>query len=316
MWVFDSEALQNFVNQLSRGFQRSPLEVALFFVVLIALVGVPLFLSRVSVRRSRARARVEALGRFEAAAAARGLTPEEVEAVSAMAMRFSRDPARWISVLTRAAAFNTAAARSGVDAALLGRLRMKLGLHEAGPRASFHSTVELEPGAPVVVVDGEASIAGLVTAVTAEHFEARISRPIDSRRVTVRVPRPTGIYDTEVPVLAVEGGVARLGHGEVGSHAQNRRFVRRKVRWAAVVKTAAGSGGPVRLVDLSGGGARVQGSAEGIRAGDAVTLSLGQPDGWHATLASRVVRTHDDGFSLVFDDVLDPARDELIRRLR
>ena len=316
MWVFNAEKLQEYIDQLSLGFHRDPLEVVLFCVVLILLVGVPLSLSLLGTRRRRGRAREGGLKRLEASAAAKGLTREETEAVIAMAQRLYPDPARWASLLTRASAFNAAAARGGVDSALLARLRLKLRLHEAGPRASLHSTVELELGSTVVVVDGEAALSGLVTEVAEDHFAVRIGRPTDSRRVTVRVRRPTGIYDADVPVLAAEGGVLRLGHAEVGSHVQNRRFVRRRVRWAAAVKAAAGSGVPVRLADLSGGGARVEGPTEGILSGDAVTLTLGHPDGWRATIAARVLRIHDDGFSLVFDDVPDPARDELIRRLR
>lgn len=316
MWVFNPEKLEAFLDQLSAGFRRDPLEVVLFFVMLAVAIGGPLLVSALSVRRRRARDRAEAMERFDAALAARGLSPEEAEAVAALARAFSPDPSRWPSVLTRAAAFNTAAARGGVDPAVLARLRLRLGLLEAGPGERLHSTVELEKGAPVFVLQGASPVPARVASLDADGFEVQVGRPIEGASVTLRIPRPTGLYDVEARVLEVRGGVLRLAHAEVNAHVQKRRFVRRRVRGEAMLGLADGTTLKVRLVDLGGGGARVEGRPAGIGEGDEVTLSLGKPGGWQATLASRVVRVHEGGFSLVFVDVPDAQRDELIRRLR
>ncbi len=316
MWVFSSEKLEAFLDQLSAGFRRDPLEVALFFVMLGVAIGGPVLLSALSVRRRRARARAEAIERFEAALAARALAPDEAEAAAALARAFSPDPARWTSVLSRAAAFNTAAARGGVEAGLLARLRLHLGLQDVGPQERLHSTVELEPGAPLFVLQGTAQVPARVTALDAEGLEVRVERPIEAARVTLRIPRPTGIYDVEARVLSAPAGALRLAHAEVNAHVQQRQFVRRRVRGEAALRLPDGSSAKVRLADLSGGGARVEGRPAGIREGDEVTLTLAKAGGWQATLRSRVVRLHEDGFGLVFVDVPDAQRDELIRRLR
>ncbi len=316
MWVFSAEKVEEFLGQLAAGFQRGPLEVALFFVMLVVVIGGPLLLSFFSVRRRRGRARAEAIARFDAAVAARNLSLDETEAVAALARAFSPDPARWPSVLTRAAAFNTAAARGGVEPALLARLRVRLQLQEAGLQVRLHSTVELEPGAPVFIVEGPSTVRGRVAAVDESSFEVRAARPVQGTRLTLRIPRPTGLYNVEAPVLAAQGTVLRLSHAEVSGHIQNRRFVRRRVRGTATVTRNDGSSFGVRLVDLGGGGARVEGPLDRIQGGDEVTLSVGKPGGWHAVLPSRVVRTLEDGFSLVFVDVPDAQRDDLIRRLR
>ena len=316
MWVFNSERLEEFIDQLAAGFKTEPLDVVLFVVMFVVVIGGPLLLSLLSVRRRRARARAAALERFEAAVAARGLAADEAEAVAVLARAFSPDPARWPGVLSRAAAFNTAAARGGVEPGLLARLRLRLGLQEAGPQARLHSTVELEPGAPVFIAQGGSSLPARVSAVSPGWLEVRAARPVRAARVALRIPRPTGLYDVEMQVLAAQGQVLHLAHVEVPPPIQKRQFVRRRVRGTATVTSADGSPLPVRLVDLGGGGARVEGPAEGIRTGDELTLSLGKAGGWHAAFASRVVRTWDNGFSLVFVDVPDAQRDELIQRLR
>ncbi len=315
MWVFNGEAVQQFLGRVAEGFQHGPLELAEFAAMFLVLLGVPLLLGVVTTRRSRARARSAAMARFQEAAAAAGLVPEELEALIAMARRFSPDPLRWPAVLTRAAAFNAAAARGGLDAAMLARLRWKLRLIERGPRARLHSTVELEPDEVLLVTAGDAAVAGRVTSVSAERFELHVGRPVPAGTVKVRATRDSGIYDVEVPVLSSEGGILRLGHGEIASRVQNRRFLRRTVRGAALVTTASGAEVRVRLVDLSGGGARVRGPAAGVLVGDAVTLRFARPGGSTSTIASRVVRVAGDGFSLAFEDVPGPVREELIRLL-
>ena len=315
MWVFNGEAVQKFLDNVAEGFQLSPLEVALFVAELVLLLVVPFLLWTLVARRRRLRSRAAALASFEAAAASRGLNAGEVEALVAMARRLSPDPQRWAGVLTRAAAFNAAAARAGADATTLARLRWKLQLLERGPRARLHSTVELEPDEAILVLAAEAAIGGRVTAVTGEHFEVSVGGSVASAWVTVRVSRDTGVYDAEVPVLACDNGVLRLGHGKIGSRVQNRRFLRRSVRGSAVVATASGANVAVRLVDLSGGGARLRGPSAGIRAGDEVTLRFGRPGGAAASFPSRVTRVGAEGFSLAFENVPAAEREELIRLL-
>ena len=146
MWILDGEKLRAYWDEIAIGFQKTPLELTIHLVLIALIIIVPIVIYIVASRRGRARRRDEAADRFHSALAAKNLGVRESEALAGLASALSDDPARWIGVLTRAASFNAAVARTGdqYDDAILGRLRFLLGYRTTG--ANLHSTVELENG--------------------------------------------------------------------------------------------------------------------------------------------------------------------------
>jgi hypothetical protein len=316
MWILDGEKLRQYWDDIARGFYKDPVELTINLILIGLIILVPIALTIIATRRARARSRAEATARFEAAVAARGLDAEEAAALQRLAEALSSSPQRWIEILRRSASFNAAAARiaGGLSGELLGRLRWDLGYRAtAGP---LHSTVEVPPGTTCHLMFRGHRIAARVESVDETGVHLRVARPLPpGAQVTLQIGLPGGLFEARTAVRSVAGPRLTLSHSEIGGRIQNRRFFRRRVRGTVEVLREDGSAEKAQLIDLSGGGARLQ-SGRAWKPGETLTLRLPAGDGSVLRIPSRVIRVGRDGFSVRFDEISNADRDELVRRLR
>jgi hypothetical protein len=316
MWILDGEKLRQYWDDIAQGFYKDPVELTINLILIGLIIVVPILLTIVATRRGKARSRAEATSRFEAAIAAKGLDQEQAAAVRRLASALSPNPQRWVEVLRRPASFNAAAARAGsaLSGELLGRLRWDLGYRATV--GALHSTVEVPPGTVCSLMLRGRRIAARVEAVDEEGVHLRSARPVPiGASVVLQIGLPAGLFEAHTTVRSASGARLIVFHSEIEGRIQNRRFFRRRVRGTVELLRDDGSSEKVRLVDLSGGGARLQSTAA-WRRGELVTLRLPAGDGSLLSIPSQVIRAGEKSFSLRFDEISDADRDELVRRLR
>ncbi len=327
MIILDSDRVTSFMRGFARGFDLSPLQLALFVTLVAAFIGLPLFLTLRQAGRSR-RARAQRARRaYERRLAGRGLSPAERELLDRLADRLNSGEEPRL-LLEHLPVFDAAAARlrdrEEVPDAALAALRVKLGLSSADPERAPRSSSELPEGLPVVVFAGGAEpLAGTLLRSGPSALLVRLSAdapvlPVGSG-VDVRFGNRAGVFGFSTRVCGHEAGRLELAHAERVRRVQRRRFYRRPVRLAALAR-AAGSAeppAPVTLLDLGGGGASLDNAGGRFRLGQDLELELPLPAGEPLRLRAHPVRVSRGGrmLHLSFGELPDAARDRILRFL-
>ena len=149
MIVFDQEKLSAFFETVSRGFERSPLEIVLVIVSFLAFLALLIVIHRMQRARVRRQQRALAERRYRQTADKSSLTPSEEDLVRRMA-RFLKEPEKKYLILINQPTFNFCAAKlrakDEASAEPLAELRSKLGFRLQGPEQAPTSSAELPEG--------------------------------------------------------------------------------------------------------------------------------------------------------------------------
>jgi c-di-GMP-binding flagellar brake protein YcgR len=218
---------------------------------------------------------------FLRAAAARGLSADDVGFLAALCRRASADP---LHAATKAATFErvTAAAlaegaarpEAADEAARIRRMRQALGFHRLPAHAPLLTSRELQPGVPVegAGLHGEVSLVDERSFTVEVHGTAPLARG-DAVVLTVVRPREAR-YRLHSRLLALLPGPAEgksllvLAHDERPARLQRRDFARvtlhgrvtLRPRSSHFVEGAPEADVPAHLVNVSAGGALVTAS--------------------------------------------------------
>ncbi|HEQ72531.1 MAG TPA: PilZ domain-containing protein, partial [Spirochaetia bacterium] len=282
--VFDQEKLSQFFRDLSEGFRRSPLEVALWIALIASLVIIPTILTVIMTRREKKRRLRRARERLQNLYRRRGLDDSERALMEEMEDFFHRDKQYLFELARDPASFNAAAHRL-INAGLasdeeVAQLRAKLGLVKTNPQRSVQSSMDLIPGRNVyLTLSDNVKRKGLLARVTPVGLFVTVGRSAKPQEeAMLEADLKSGRFLLFTRVLEAADGTLRLAHTEHVERVQRRRFFRRELRLPVRVtgrQTAAPL--PGFIIDLSGGGALLFLREHLFKPGDQMTLAFFLP---------------------------------------
>jgi hypothetical protein len=225
MIVFDQEKLSAFFETVSRGFERSPLEIVLVILSFLVFVALLIVIYRLQRRKVRRQQRQLAERRYRQIAAKRSLKPSEEDLVQRMA-RFLKEPEKKYLILINQPTFNFCAAklRSKDEGAAgpIAELRSKLGFRLQGPEQIPASSAELPEGQGLLIIalsGGSGRKAqGRVSKQEHTGLLIQLIEPGTTfdrgERVRIYFQNRAGLFSFESRILALEKRMIRLQQGE------------------------------------------------------------------------------------------------------
>ena len=329
MIIFDEEKLSAFFDTVSRGFQRSPLEVILVIVAVLAFVTLLIVTATIQRHRSRRQRLKLARRRYRELIENKDLSPSQRNLVERLA-RYLKDPAKKYLILVNQPTFNYCAARlrekEGSIGGELAELRHRLGFRLHGPEQVPASSTELPEGQGLLIVglgrQQDLKAQGRITGQEARFLAVRLlPGPVPFReREPVRVyfQNRSGLFSFDSRIQRTEGASLRLDHGEQIKRIQRRRYYRKKISQPVAVRKPGSQDRPEisTFYDLGGNGASLKNPGGRYAAGDDVELTF-MAAGERFTLAAEVLRTSRNGETLHvrFAPMREATRDRIIGSL-
>jgi hypothetical protein len=318
MIVLDGEKLRAFWDELARGFQRDPLEITLWIILVLSIIIIPAVFYLIKRKITQRRVIKSENRRFEEIINRKNLAPLETDMVHQLKTYFKR--VKVTDILTSPPAFNACAKQflsiNGANGAGLAKLRLKLGLSGSSVKSSLHSSAELFPNLKVKVhAGGVKSFRTIINSINEDSIEIKTNSIINTnRRVILEVERDTGCYLIHTTVSGIENGIIKLNHSEKIEHIQNRNYFRRRLRLPVIIKTG-NKEYTSYLIDLGGGGARVKNPGFSVNKGENLLLSLNFNKKDKLILNSRIERVSKDQSSLSvhFNNIKEAQRDRIIK---
>ena len=337
MIVFDQEKLSAFFETVSRGFERSPLEIVLVILSFLAFIAVLILIYRLQRRKVRRQQLNLAQRRYRQIAEKHSLTPAEEDLVRRMA-RFLKEPEKKYLILINQPTFNYCAAKlrakDRARADSLAELRSRLGFRLQGPEQVPASSVELREGQGLLMVSadpkvpvirherGERKAQGRVQkqepgSLTVQLIETGTSF---QRGETVRVyfQNRAGLFSFDSTILSVQNQTIRLRHVEDIKRFQRRKYYRRRVSQPVGIRYPGSEEQPAlsTFYDLGGNGASLKNPGRRYASADAVELTF-LAAGERFTLVAEVLRTSKNGdvLHVRFAPMRETTRDRIIGSL-
>jgi hypothetical protein len=329
MIIFDQEKLSAFFETVSRGFERSPLEITLVIVSFIAFVAVLIVIYRVQRLKIRRQRRQIADKRYRQILAKLSLSPSEEDLVRRMA-RYLKEPEKKYLILINQPTFNFCAAKlrqkDEASATSIAELRTRLAFRLSGPEQVPASSAELPEGQGLLILaGGEHSGRKAHGRVRAQEPRSVVVQLVESASpfregepVRVYFQNRSGLFSFLSTIQSIHDGTLRLQHGEEIKRIQRRRYYRKRISQPLAVRPAGSEEQPIRstFFDLGGNGASLRNPGKRFGPGDALELIF-LAAGERLSLVAEVLRTSKNGevLHVRFAPMRETTRDRIIGSL-
>ena len=329
MIVFDEEKLSAFFETVSRGFERSPLEIVLVVLSFLAFLALLIVIYRLQRRKVRQQQRRLADRRYRQVAEKRSLKPSQEALIKRMA-RFLKEPEKKYLILINQPTFNYCAAnlraKDEAAAGAIAELRSTLGFRLQGPEQIPASSAELPEGQGVLLVALEDSGGRKAQGrVSKQDPAGLLIQPIEQgpsfrsgESVRIYFQNRSGLFSFPSSVLAVDSRGIRLQHGEDIKRIQRRKYYRKRVSQPVGIRYPGAEEKPIlsTLYDLGGNGASLKNPGKRYGRGDAVELTF-MAAGERFSLVAEVLRTSRGGdvLHVRFAPMRETTRDRIIGSL-
>ncbi len=327
MIVLDEEQLSFIFKEIAKGFEKGPLEIALF-AVLVAGIGVSVVLLY---RRQLRRGREEIIQRsqklFDQIAKKKSLGKPDLHILEQM-VKHLKSPADKYLILEDQPTFNACARKllttDRVAVSGIAALRVKLGFKTRSLEGVPHSTADLQDDLPVIVVQkGKKGGRGRIAQVKPSSFTIALEGEMPTLKRTLPIQiyfqGPSGRYTFISRIRGYGKGGIEVAHSENIKRLQRRKFYRKRLMLPVYVKRAESEEHSVlsTLIDLSGGGASLVNRDMLFRAGDRISISLAASRTKRIYITGDVIRMSRGGKTIhvEFGNMLESSRDRIIRLL-
>lgn len=327
--ILDEEKLTKFFDDISRDFQRSPLEILLALVLLLLFIGFLIFMYRLQKKRLQESRNIRYVELYEAAMAKLNLNPSELHLLERLA-RYLKTPERKYLLLVNHSTFNTCASRlcreEDVQEVSLSSFRIKLGFNAQDPERIPCSTAELPQGLPVLITSRTGKrAAGRIAGSQPHSLIISPTEPIklpSGIPVTVYFQNRSGVFSFTTHVqdtLQKPEPAIHLAHSETIRRTQRRAYYREKLSLPIFVRPAGSEEKPLlsAFLDLGGGGASLRNPQNRFKAGVDLELTFLPSGADRLTLTTRVIRASRGGrvLHVRFATITDSVRDRIIGSL-
>jgi len=324
MFVLDEEKLNLILTEMAEGLARSPLEIALFTVLVVGIIVSVIILYRRQLRKAREEEIKRSQRLFGQAVREWNLGYAEVSLLESMAT-YLKDPTQKHVLVENEAAFNTCARKllhaGHATGAEIAALRLKLGFRARTPEQVFHSSAQLYEELPVIVLQkGREGCRGRIDAVEPHTLRVELGDggvPL-KRNLPVQVyfQTPSGRFAFTTRVKRTGKGSVELVHSETIKRLQRRQFYRKKLMLPVYAKRVGVQEPAVltTLIDLGGGGASLATRDMQFDVGDRVSLSVLPSREDRINLIGEVLRVSKGGkiAHIRFDKMLESSRDRIM----
>jgi c-di-GMP-binding flagellar brake protein YcgR len=306
---------------------KSPLEICLFFILVLAIVVGSILLYRYRVKKSTEDKFLKAQRLFDAAVIKKGVNEAEREVLERLAGYMKRSEEKNL-LFEKKAVFNACIKKllmeEKISPSLLASIRLKLGFNILEDEQIPHSSAELPLEMPVMIVQkGSEKKRGRIVSVNQDTLSIEIddaSRPPRPEiPVSIVFENPSGQYSFTTSIKKVGKGVINVAHSEAVERFQRRRFYRKKLFMPVYVKRTGSQEQYVltTIKDLGGGGASITNPEKRFVLDDKLSLAIFTPGRKRINLTATVVRVSDDGetLHLNFGEMPESSRDRIIRFL-
>ncbi|HUJ75185.1 MAG TPA: PilZ domain-containing protein [bacterium] len=313
-------------QSLSEGFVHSPLQIILFFAIVLALIIVVSALAISLGMAARRRVAERAHKVFERKRARLVLTPEEAALLLRLVSYRRRTELEYVPLQIRAV-FDASAERmrrsEPVADAVLNSLRLKIGFRPRRPDEAPASTSELPEGATLVLAVGPSvKLRGRIGAQGPRGMVVRLDSseaPVAPRStVLVQFHNRAGMFSFRSRVVEAGPGMVHLQHSSRITRHQRRAYYRREERFPVTV-IRFGPGEPplkTRILDLGGGGASMENPGGSVSKGNLLRVFFSP---WIGKLAvnAQVVRLSRSGtvIHVRFESISEADRRRIMRFL-
>ncbi|TVQ28636.1 MAG: PilZ domain-containing protein [Spirochaetaceae bacterium] len=328
--IFSQTAGQIFLQDVVSVYDRSPLEIAVFLLLLFVPVAALVSYAVVARRREHKRAAERAEKAFQTACRKHELTPSRTALMEAIAQQGARPDQKHL-VFEDESLFNRgvkslAAFGSFADDSI-SALRLVLGFTRHGGVPI--SSVSLPAGSGIAIaIEGQPTVTA--ARVRSQKTQGMVIETENEwkalktgRQVRVLYQSSSGVYSFISTVLKVQGRLVLLRHSEHVNRSQRRRYFRKPVETEIGIATKKDSTfHPVTTVDMGGGGLSFRSDRSDLKVGTAITIRFYPPiapenDRARASNAlGKIVRLGDDwSVHVQFTTIRDALRDRIISSL-
>jgi c-di-GMP-binding flagellar brake protein YcgR len=322
--LYDPGKLNQILSAIAGGFQVTPLQIIMFFLLLagIALLFLAFeYIQRRKTRRDLAR-RSEVI--FQHLQHEFGLNEDEKKTLGRMAA-FLKPGEYQYTLLLQPHRFDACARRirsqEHVSEDVLTGLRLKLQFQAKAPEAIPVSTRELPLGKNMLILARDKNlyraevIAQDSDGLTALFDQNEKRLPQRGAHVRIYYHSPTGIFVFSSQILRTEAGHILLRHADVLRRFQRRRYYRRSFSEPVRIRLYGVDGRPEEsaVLDLGGGGASLLNPDGRFKPSDRLELFFPAASGSPA-VSAVVLRTSADGTiaHVQFDRIGESTRDRIL----
>jgi hypothetical protein len=327
MFVLSEQKLNLLFEEISSGFQQSPLEIAIFSVLVIGFFCLFVFGYRHQTKKSKIEQSKRARELFDHIIDEKGLGLEERHLLDLLAGFL--DPSREKNMLLESRAlFNTCVKKlrqtQSVSPKLLSSIREKLGFQTDMMEQTLHSNAEIPDNLPVlVVIKGKPHCPGVLRKTSAQRLRIELKEectpPVAGTPVVIYFQRPSGVFTFVSQVTGTNERIIEITHTRSIKRLQRRHFYRKKTRVPAFVKLSGSPEHPIRstLTDLGGGGATIVNPGKTFHEKDELALSLHMMKKESIQIYAKVLRISGEGklLHVAFHHISEASRDRIYRYL-
>lgn len=330
MLVLDEERLQFIFDELSRGFTHSPLEIALFFVSVVAIVAGFLFISKRYAKLRLEKLEKEAQNKYENILKKLSLTPVQLTALE-MLLKYLPEKKPINLLVENRHIFNVCAnllkSETNRYDHEISSLRFKLGFRVSGSTRVPISSVDIPEGARlIIIIENKIQKNGILVNVAENYLEIELTRDrvfgiYRGRPVRIYFKNQNGIFYFYSRIISQIQGLLRIAHSERIKKIQRRQYYRKRVKLLSMVRKIGLETGfrKVILRDLSGGGASFQfiDPAPELKAGDRIELFTQPIKRTPVKVLAKIVRIteREKLYHIEFESISDNLREEIISYL-
>jgi c-di-GMP-binding flagellar brake protein YcgR len=327
MHVLDEEQLSYIFEEIAKGFEKSPVEIALFAALVVGIGLSVVLLYRRQLRRGREEIIKRSQKIFAQTAKKKSLGRADLNILEQM-VKHLKSPLDKHLLLEDQPTFNGCARKlfttDRVAASGIAALRVKLGFKTRSPEGIPHSTAELQDDLPVIIIQkGKKGGRGRITQVKPTSLtialEGDLAPPIRTLPIQVYFQGPSGRYTFISRIRGYGKGEIEVAHSENIKRMQRRKFYRKKLMLPVYVKRAESDERSIltTLIDLSGGGASIMNRDMLFSSGDRISISLVASRTKRVYITGDVLRMSRGGkiIHVEFSDMLESSRDRIIKVL-
>lgn len=327
MLVLDEEKLNIILAQMAEGFNRSPLEIVLFFTLILGiLLTVILFHRRQLLRFREQRIRISR-HHFLKTVRERNLGPGDISLLESMA-GFLNAPGLKHRLVESQGVFNSCAGKllesGGATSSEIAALRLRLGFRRRNPEQPFRSTAQLYEDLPVIVVQKNGKgcrgridrVEPYLLGIEIGGGDVPLVRGVSAR---VYFQTPSGRFMFTSQIRRIRKNSIEIMHSEHIKRLQRRQFYRKRLMLPVYVK-AASVDEPARLtilIDLGGGGASIAKGEMHLEVGERISLWVHSAEKEKIDVTATVLRLSRGNkiAHIKFDNILESDRDRIMNLL-
>ena len=324
MIVLDEYKLNLLFKEIASGFTHSPVEVLIFFILVLSIFAPFIFIYIYQLKQSRAIESCRAQKIYNQLINDKVFNRSDVDVLAQMA-KYLKAFQKKNLLLENLSTFNACACRlrkeKQVPQTSISALRLKLSFKKLDPETVPHSSANLPEDMPILMIQKnkkQSSGKLLKSESNSLVIELESGGVISRTRSPIQIyfQNHTGLFSFSTYVQNCRNGLIKVAHSENIKRLQRRKFYRKKLKLPVYVKPSGSHERPVHstFIDLGGGGASLNNIGRYFQPKDRIDLSFSTSGESQFKLKAVILRVSADDqiLHVAFGYIPDSRRDRII----